>query len=365
MRVSIPVSYTVKAIPFKRRLETQIGMRENVWVDVPAIPSDELDVAVVVRDRLGQEIERVYGYGGMLWTRDNRGDAETPFLQQHLDAVGLRHYASRNNRDYDQVVEGYVKALGAVGLLRVRTGGITPNVYHTERYRDEDGLKFAERTVESERARKVTASDRDEKVAVARRTAQDDTIAVGGNLYRRVFEPTIIAGGGYAAKVTWQFGSPNFADAGRERERYGYPVSVKDFDRIRDWFAREDGREPDVDFRMEVVDERYFTRRTDRIGLLTDAVRIVENELSKRASTDFIHKWCEVRDFLDAMWTESGERRSLGKVLALGEGVFERLAGFLEEVASLGKDIDTKGLAMWDSRMVSLAAEPPAARPTF
>lgn len=361
MQVTVPVAYSVTAIKFKHQLESNLTMMENLTVDIQDVDAESLDFAMVVSDLEGRELERVYGYNGKFWIRDSRGEGDMPFLSQHLDLVGQN--ISKRSGGYDvfsssgqyrSAIEARLSKVGEVGLLRYATGDLSDHLYREHAYNGRGGVEFLEKTVESERARNVTVSNREVKLANARLAAHTGCIAVDGVNYRRVSEPCLLVATAYDYSAKWMFGAPNFVDtSSSNRQTSGYPVSMRDFGRLHEWFPSRRDRALNVDFVVEVMDESYFTRPADRIGILADATNIVESSLGKGESTPFIHKWCEVRDMLVDMWKVDGGRATTQQVLEIDESEYEKLAGLVEEIAQLG-DVPDRGLRMWDSRVVTV-----------
>lgn len=364
MRISVPFSYQVTAIPYKHKLESNLRMVENTWVDVPDVDASHLALALVVRNVEGQDVERIYAYAGEFWVKDGRADSDLPFVSQHLPAAGQKIPEARDSSHHSPVREtsesaAATKLLGRVGMLRARTAGITAYEARQWMVNGQDGPEFIEVTVESEKARSVTSSTREKRLQRARTLAQNHTIAVDGVLYHRVAEPCIVAGFGVLSRgVSWSFGCPDFLTPAVISKYRGYPVSAKDFDRVHDWFDTPD-HTVSIGFSFDVVDEAHFKVKADRIALASCAQRIVMDGLSNAKTTPYIAKWCEVRDWYAAMCKDNEGQLSQGEMLAKDEGDFERLAGLIEELAEFEESrgyggIDPQGLRMWDTRAVSL-----------
>lgn len=361
MRVTVPVSYRVTAIKYKHQIASPITMRENVTVEVPDVPSEEMVLALVVRDLEGNDLERLYGHDGRLWVKDMRGEDDLPFIRQHMDMAGQKVSSQYNSgSEYLKASSVLSSQMGRVGLLRTHTGEVSQYVFGEAAYVQDGEVRFLEKTLESEKARKPTESNRDDRFSAAATTARRDCVCVDGVVYRRVPEPCIQAGSGYINAVSWRFGAENYVDTSKRRQENGYPISVRDFGRLEEWFVDEGDRPLSIDFSMEVVEPSYFTRRTDRIGMLIDATNIVERGLSRDRSTPFIHKWCELRDAVDSMWLRPDGRATTAEVVSMDEAEYERLAGLVEELAQLGDAVRDRGLRMWDSRDVSVPQAMPS-----
>ncbi|MBY3433893.1 hypothetical protein HFN89_06990 [Rhizobium laguerreae] len=365
MRISIPFSYRVTAVPFKHKLPSSMAMVENMSVDVPEIDAARLELALVVRDGHGRDIERVYAYGQDFWVKDARGETDLPFLAQHLPAAGQKvpevrhshHIAVR--RDADELTAA-TKLLGEVGILRSRTAGIGRWQAREWIVNTPEGFGFVEKTVDSERARNVTESDREARQQRAQRLAHEQTICVAGELYHRVAEPVISSKADIGTKMTWTFGCPDFLTEAGISKYSGYPVSAKDFDRIQDWFDT-DAKEVSIDFSFEVVDDKHFKVRADRIALLSSVQRAISDGLTNRNSTPYIAKWCAMRDWYDDLLKgRDGAKLPSHLTMEKREADFDNLAGLLEELGQFGEPrkyggaLDLQGLKMWDGRAVAL-----------
>jgi hypothetical protein len=361
MRISVPFSYDVKAVPFRNKLESNLKMLEHVWVEVPAVRACDLEPVMTVSDAENSEIERIFGYRGMFWVKDARGDGDHEFLPQHLIASGQKVPQKSNDRhSKDDPVKKAVTQLGQIGMLRMRTAGLEDYYFRQFLHNGMEGKEFVEKTVESEGAKKVSASNRDQRMARAARLALEHAIAVDGVLYHRVAEPTMATGKYWPHKVEWKFGCGDFLTEAGLRDT-GYPISAKDCDRIPDWFEREATSK--LDFRFDVLDETFFRLKTDRMALVASAQRVVSGALSNTSSTPFILSWCALRDHLLAMWSGPDGVISKEEFLNLDIGEFERLAELLEHTGSFGVDLDLQGLKMWDSRAVALKFDPPGMVP--
>lgn len=361
MRISVPFSYDVKAVPFRHKLESNLKMLEYVWVDVPEVRACDVEPVMTVSDADGNEIERVFGYAGMFWVKDARGFDDQAFLPQHLLAAGQKVPKPSNDRySKEDPVKTAVTQLGQIGMLRMRTAGLEDYYFRQFLYNGQEGKEFFEKTVESEGAKKVSASNRDQRMARAGRLASEHAIAVDGVLYHRVAEPTISTGKYWPHTVEWKFGCGDFITEAGLRDA-GYPVSAKDYERIPDWFEREAMSK--LAFRFDVFDETCFQLKTDRMALVASAQRVVSAGLSNTRSTPFIQSWCALRDHLQAMWTGPDGAISREEFLSLDIGEFERLAELLEHTGSFGVDLDLQGLKMWDSRAVALKFDPPGMAP--
>jgi hypothetical protein len=357
MRISVPFSYDVKAVPFRHKLESNLKMLEHVWVDVPEVRASDVESVITVSDAEGNEIERVFGYGGMFWVKDARGVGDPEFLPQHLIASGQKVPKQSNDRfSKEDSVKNAVTQLGQIGMLRMRTAGLEDYYFRQFLYNGPEGKAFVEKTVESEAAKKVSASNRDQRMARAGRLASEHAITVDGVLYHRVAEPSMSTGKYWPHKVEWKFGCGDFLTEAGLRDA-GYPVSAKDYERIPDWFERESTSK--LEFRFDVLDETYFRLKTDRMALVASAQRVVSNGLANTRSTPFILSWCAMRDHLQAMWTGTDGVLTKEEFLNLDIGEFERLAELLEHTGSFGVDLDLQGLRMWDSRAVALKFDPP------
>ncbi|MCS4088889.1 hypothetical protein [Rhizobium sp. BK176] len=365
MRISIPFSYSVKAVEFKHKLPSNLTMVEKAWVEVPDVDASELDLALVVRSSAGLDIERVYAFAGQFWVKDNREAADLPFVAQHLSAAGRPIPSSSGSGHHERErekseLEEVTKLLGKVGILRTRTAGIGRWEAKQWLYNTPDGFDFLEKTVESERARAVTGSDREERLRRAQRIALEQTICVDGQLFHRVAEP-VIASGHYGLKMQWTFGCPDFLSEAGISKNGGYPVSAKDFNRIHEWFDT-DNRAVDVDFSFDVVDDRNFKIRADRIALLSGLQRAIKDGLSNTNSTPYIAKWCQLRDWVSDLWQGPDGKLSSKEVLEKDDREFDALAGVFEELMEFGESprygsLSVQGLKMWDSRAVSLAVK--------
>lgn len=364
MRISVPFSYQVTAIPYKHKLESNLRMVENTWVDVPDVDASNVTLALVVRNVEGHDAEHVYAYAGEFWVKDTRGDGDLPFRSQHLPATGQKipeardsSYLSRGRETSD--LAAATKLLGKVGMLRTRTAGIAAYEARNWMVDGQDGPEFIEVTVESEKARNVRSSTREERLQRAKTLAQNCSIAVDGVLYHRVAEPVIVAGSGSLSRgVGWVFGCPDFLTPAGISKYRGYPVSAKDFGKVHEWFDTPD-RAVEIGFSFDVVDEAHFKTKADRIALASCAQRVVIGGLSNTKTTPYIAKWCEVRDWYAAMWKGDGVQLTDGEMLSRDEGDFERLAGLMEELVAFPESreyggIDPQGLKMWDNRAVSL-----------
>ncbi|MDW9481132.1 hypothetical protein GOB57_21030 [Sinorhizobium meliloti] len=363
MRISVPFSYQVKAIPYKHKLESTLTMLENMWVDVPEMEAGNLALALVVRDVEGRDIERVYACGGDFWVRDSRNEGDLPFLEQHLPAAGQRIPGTRQSahpllRESEEL-SGATTLLGKVGMLRTRTAGIGGREARHWIVNRPEGHEFIEITVDTEKARSVSSSDREERLQRARRLAMDQTIAVDGVLYHRVAEPCIISDSNHCTEMKWRFGCPDFLTPAGIAKNSGYPVSAKDFERVHDWFDEPD-RAVTMRFSFDVLDETYFKIRADRIALVSSAQRVVSDGLYNENTTPYIAKWCELRDCLAALLRAPDAPLTAAGMLARDDHDFERLAGLLEEIGEFGETrryggkLDLQGLKMWDSRAVAL-----------
>lgn len=356
MRVSVPFTYKVTAVPYKHQNEATLMMVENMWVEVPDIEPEDLDLAMVVRDLEGNEVERIYGHAGQTWVKDSRDAQDLPFYEQHLWVADREKFRFRDDKlELDSQLKDVV-ILGSIGILRAKTALYFENSYALSQsfYDSDEGVMFLEKTVESEKARKVRTSDRDKRMERARRIAQDYAIAVNGELYYRVSEPCLIVTDYYGryAEVKWRFGCPDFVTDTGARQNSGYPVSAKDFGRINEFFSAA-GNSIKGDFSCEVHDDRYFTLAADKIALVADAQRIVNDELHNSRPTAFILKWCQLRDHLEGMWNGSEGRVAFRDFLSRDDFDFNTLAGYIEEIDAIAPDIGAKGLRMWDSRLVS------------
>jgi hypothetical protein len=356
MRVTIPVRYKVRGVKFRHRDESEVTMLENLVVDVREVSPDELDVAMIIRSPDGGVLETVYGHGGKTWVRNDRLDDGPAMLPQHRSLAGLKlyHRQDATRREKEEAEANATRMLGDVGLLAMATGHLTPRDYSEICYRDNDGMNFIERTPETERMRGVSESGRDSMMARAVRTAGDDTIAIEGILYRRVAEPILVVGGSSNnGNTTWQFGMPDLF--GREAfVRTTYPVSMRDADRMSEWFG-ERASPARSGFAVEVVDERYFVTRCDRLALLADANRIIERRVDRSTSTEYVMRWCALRDLYDALWKSDGEAIAVSKVLRKPEAEFDRLCELCEGVAELsGPNFVGEAIGMWNSRSIEV-----------
>jgi hypothetical protein len=365
MRISIPFSYRVTAIPFKHKQPSNLSMVENAWVEVPEVDAAALELALVVRDTHGRDIERVYALGGEFWVKDSRDETDMPFVGQHLRASGRstpetrsahRHEIERAKGELD----ASIALLGKIGMLRTRSADIGTYEAKQWLYTTPAGFEFVEKTVESERARNMTVSTREERLNRARKLALEQSICVDGQLFHRVPEP-VIASGRYGNTMSWRFGCPDFLTEEGISKNGGYPVSAKDFDKIHDWFDT-DRQEASLDFSFHVVDDRHFKIRADRIGLMSAVQRAITDGLSNKNSTDYIEKWCAMRDTFETIWKGSGpQRMPAATMLEQHEAEFDNLAGWLESLAACGEtrkyggELDLQGLKMWDSRAVALS----------
>lgn len=211
MRISVPFSYQVKAIPYKHKLESNLRMVENTWVDVPDVDGSNLALALVVQDVEGQDVERIYTYAGEFWVKDTRGDDDLPFDSQHLPAAGQRIPEARDSSHLSRdrsisELAAAAKLLGQVGMLRTRTAGVGAYEARNWMVNGQYGPEFIEVTAETEKARNVSSSTREERLQRAMILAQKHSIAVDGVLYHRVAEPCIVAGAGLLSRdVGWVF----------------------------------------------------------------------------------------------------------------------------------------------------------------
>jgi hypothetical protein len=359
MRVSIPVKYTVKGIEFRHRDPRQLSMFENVWVDVPDVAPSDLDLVMVVRSAAGEVLENVYGYGGKMWVRDSRGEGDLPMLPQHVAAVGrqIPNYQGSHARDNKEHTIRVIREVAGVGMLATKTGEIGDYEYRQLAYNGKDGLVLREKTPELERVRNVTESDRALKLAAAERTAWNDSIAVGGVLYRRVNEPSIVVDRSWMGNSRWMFGAINFLDAatGKQYENRSLcGVSPRDFGRLTEWFG-DDYTADKLGFSMEVHDDRYMVRRTDRIALLADANRLIDAGVDRTSKTDYVLKWCQLRDAYNLLWSRDGAQLSQANVLARPDEDFERICELVEAAAaSCGREHKLPGLQIWNSRTIDV-----------
>jgi hypothetical protein len=361
MRISIPFTYQVNAVPYKHKQSTNLTMLENVWVEIPEVAAEWLELALTIRDTNGNALERVYAYGGEFWVKDSRCDDDLPFLKQHLSAAGQRVPEQRvtqlGRRDQDEAEEA-TKLLGFVGMLRTKTAGLDRYEANKSMLRGENGPEFLERTVETERARSLRDSTREDRLHRALRIAQKHTITVDGDLYHRVAEPTVYCKSSIVAE--WRFGCHDYMTEPGISKSNDYPLSAKDFDRINELFDR-DTYAVRVGFAFEVLDGRHFKVKAERIALVSAAQRIVTDGLYSGNSTPYIHTWCRLRDQLNFMWQgEDGSRLTGDQLLSKDIGEFEALAGLIEGLAAFGEprryggDLDLQGLRMWDARTVSV-----------
>jgi hypothetical protein len=368
MRISVPFSYKINAIPFKHKLSSSLSMIENAWVEVPDIESEDLVLALVVTDTDDRPVEHVYTYAGKFWVKDDRGQGDLPFRSQHLPAAGqpipdasTSPYFARANEERQLSV--VTDLLGKVGMLRTMTAGIGEYEARKWLFNGQLGPEFIEVTVESERARGVTSSTRQERLERAIMLAHNNCIAVDGVLYYRVLEPCIVSQSNRGDEILWTFGCPDFfTEKGLSKNR-GYPVSVKDYDKIHDWFDTAD-RSVQVNFSLDVVDESPFTARLDRVALVSNAHRVVADGLYNGHSTPYIAKWCEVRDTLSSLWQGLEGKLSRSAMLERPESDFDLLACALDELGQFGEksryghNLDMQGLKMWDGRDFRLNLAP-------
>jgi hypothetical protein len=365
VRISIPFSYQVAAIPFRHQLESNLSMVENTWVDIPEVDGTSLDLALVVRDAEGRDVERVYTYAGEFWVKDTRDEGDLPFVSQHLPAAGRKipvaTDSARPSRErwMNELTTAF-DLLGKVGMLKTRAAGIGSYEARNWMVNGLNGPEFIEMTVESEKARNVSSSTREERLARARALAENHSIAVEGGLYHRVDEPCIVAGSGILGSgLGWVFGCPDFLTPAGITKYHGYPVSPKDFDRLHDWFDKFD-RAISVAFSFEVVNELPFVVKSDRIALVSCAQRIVTDGLSNVNSTPYIGRWCEVRDCLVGLWRGNDGKLTPSEMLAREDGDFEQLAGLIEELGYYEETLKRgganllQGFKMWENRTVSL-----------
>lgn len=364
MRISVPFSYKVSATPYKHKLPLTMSMVENTWVDVRDVDAENLSLALVVRNASGRDVERVYTHAGEFWVKDERGATDLPFLSQHLPAAGQAIPEARTSSHYSRTDEesqltAATRLLGQVGMLRTRTAGVGAYEARKWMFNGQNGPEFIEVTVESEKARNVTQSTRDERLQRARTLAHNQCIAVDGVLYHRVAEPCLVSQSSMYCEVRWTFGYPDFFTPEGLSKNQGYPVSAKDFDKVHDWFDTSD-REAKVAFSFDVIDETPFRTQADRIALVANAQRVVMHGLSNDKSTPYIAKWCEVRDCLVALWQGGDGKLAPSAMLDRDETDFDQLAGLLEDLgqfgekAQYGRELDLQGLKMWDGRAFSL-----------
>ncbi|MCV9964567.1 hypothetical protein OIU34_22005 [Pararhizobium sp. BT-229] len=364
MRISVPFSYKVSATPYKHKLPSTMSMVENAWVDVPDVDVENLLLALVVRDAAGRDIEHVYTYAGEFWVKDERGAGDLPFLSQHLPVAGQKIPEARTSSHFSRADEesqltAATNLLGKVGMLRTRTAGVGAYEARNWMFNGQNGPEFVEVTVESEKARNVTSSTREERLQRARTLAHNHCISVDGVLYHRVAEPCLVSRSSMYCEVRWTFGCPDFFTPEGLSKNHGYPVSAKDFDRVHDWFDTS-AKAAKVDFSFDVLDESPFRTRADRIALVSSAHRVVADGLSKENSTPYIAKWCEVRDYLAALWQGEEGKLTPASMLERDEADFDRLAGLLDDIGQFGEkrkyggELDLQGLKMWDGRTFAL-----------
>jgi hypothetical protein len=340
----MPFSYTVRGVEFGCRNETTVYCREDAEAEVFDVPGEELVPALVIRDRADAVVEEFFSYDGRFWIRDSRtADGDIPFVAKHAAALGLKMTQSLGH-DPRKVGEQVCGLLGKIGIAKVRSAKLEDSYDLAKHFvfLPGGGVSTHERTPETERMRKVVSTTRPESLSEARTKLSKKTIAVDGRLYSEVPEPGLVAKRN--SPPDWTIRAADYLAANQYED--AYPVSVLDLDKVDALFGL-DGRHSPT-FSLDVLAPSAFVRPTFRIALMKDAVRVVEHDLSRRMPTEAITLWCRLRDRVEA----AGASR-----LRQPEAFYEDVASDLAALSATGHNVRGMGLALWDSRPVSLEVE--------
>lgn len=160
MKMTLPLHYSVDAIPFRHRMANRIGLVDFVVVDVPEVL--ERDAPEVVAVHAHGASERIRWHGGKFWMEDETSDPERRSLRSLVGGLKNRdsHPSHFQNANWGS---------------RIPSNG-----------------QIVEKTVESERCRNVTWNNRDACLADLQRKAAQDLTFIGDVLHVAVPEPFVV-----------------------------------------------------------------------------------------------------------------------------------------------------------------------------
>lgn len=363
MRIELPFSYTVNAVPYRHKQHSNMTCYEYATVDVPELTAAELEPVAMVRSRSdGALLEELFGYDGGIWVRNRRMSGQIPFLEQHLRYAGHMpgipedRYGSPKV-DRKAIVGKAAEFLGAVGIFQNLWARISDyDLKERRALRGEDGgIRARTITPETEQMKKLEESDRDERMVKLIRAAAADLVCCGGELYVRVPEPLVAVKTGWYPTADWRFGGGFIGE--KTLTDHVYPVSMLDIERIPEFFFREHHGDPVVSpVTCEIADATYFRRDARKIALMKD-VLVELRTLDTGYSTPLINAWTALRDFVGTC-----DGKSLGQDEAFYDQVASLADTMVRQAVADGREKNLVGLEMFDARSVSteLADAPPS-----
>jgi hypothetical protein len=351
MLVDLPFTYEVKGVPFKSRDSRRIDLHENVSVHIRDVSSADTDLALVI-SKDGVENERFIGYVGALWVRDARDEiGALPFHRQHIDWVLPQRDALLRAGEGDKI-KALCDMLSFTGLFATYMTKFEP--YHVDKYgRRTDSGHFGvhEKSVESERIREVSATNREARLERTISSAARMLIAVDGVVHCRAPEPILELALGFYGQQSrkWRFGTLDYSVHDRSSLLQNYPVSLLDVHKVEEWFRSAGvASTGQSEFTFEVMAPGYLGQLpTKQMCLMRDASEAIEQALDKKRDTPFISKWCQVRDLVATFG---------GDLNGQPPGRYDELSGLMSDLCVLADDRHVKsfGSCVWDSREMTL-----------
>lgn len=377
MIITLPFKYDVRGVEPRKRNDISKPNYDNVSVHIHDVDRSDLTHALTLVDRAGRHLETFYHFNNAFWIENSRASSQ-PFLNQHLMLAGqwprtarppLKRYASPRERqnyraysqdDADHDNSRYAAALDRIGILARHTTrpwmdrliGADGNL--TAPFRDAEGTVICDVTDPSEGFRMVMGNDREKTAEKMSSYAQDNVIAVDGKLFHKVPPPVIYA---TDDKVDWCFseslyylspGSIHDESTYDYSSAHAYRMPMTDEGVIADAFP-EHAAADKVMFKVHYIDEQLF----EPVDLSKGVIKDIETVMSVRFDlaekpTDFITRWCEVRDLVSHVLYALDEQ---------SEDFYDSAASILcrMEEEGLGK---FPGATMWNNRAVALTLNP-------
>lgn len=268
--VEMPLSYRALCKPFRARHAGSVQLLDFVTLRVRETTGDDAPVAVEIAD--GLDVELLRWFDGRYWIADNGSGIPSGHIRAKL-GMGT---------------EGDIAKLASESLFLVRT---CPHVVGHFKAR-------TRMTVESERCRDVTGTDREAALARLELRVREGLLMVDGVLHAAVQEPFLtltLSDDGFASSSVW-LGMP-YLDGARNRT-FVFPVDRQDDLEAVLASVIGDGVSLHVNLRAEYLHGDTTPVRREAEDVLLSAKCWIEKESHKirEWSRDRAMAWFDLRD---------------------------------------------------------------------